>query len=495
MLGSRKARRGTFVISALVTLAAIVPLSNVFGSSLVQNTNSGLTDAGNIHLHFDGTGASFAHYPTGSSTADNTQAFPAFSTGNCPQTTSPLAGGIGVLTAGSPSGTPTLSYATNPNKAPIGIGVMSNVGGNSGCGRIDWANNKSETLTFGLGTAYSGAIITSATLIFDAKYSAVINVALLRGGSQVGTTESFATTSQSDSGPDCASCDHWYSMSIPGSANVGVSFNGIKISVSPPPGGSQAAASLAGGFGVSASTLGHVTAGQDSVFNLSYSDGVLNCNQTVHNVADGTDLLRGPNKDASTCTLVNYDVNLTTVDSDTEQLELLWDTTSQPTATFKITKTWDAEPNTDTITNPTVNYGTDDHTALWCTGTSFGPIGSVVSDSGSVIRVAETDPTTTPQTPFDIVIGSERLTVTARTLFSVFTYDYTVSRGVGNTAISTHDANAVVSTTIFPVVGTGSSAYVEVMCLAKATAVAVSPTQFQVTDEIWVEGDALVKYK
>jgi hypothetical protein len=476
----RIGRRAGLVISAIVLLVALIPLSNVFGDPLVQNTNSGLVDAGNIHLHFDGSSASFQHFQTGATSPDSEQAFPSFSSGNCPDGGNTFTGALGSLTAG-PSSRNTLSYNLDPSKEPIGVGVSSTVGGNSGCGRIDWSSNsaKSETLKYMLGSSYSSVAITSATLIFDAKYSAVINVKLLQAdGTQIGTTETLPTTNQSDSGPDCASCDHWYAMSIPSAANAGVAFKGVLISVTPPPGGSQAAASLGGGIGVTASSTGSVVANEDTVFNLVQSDGVLNCDQTATGTPTGTTLYRGQNKNGSNCTLVNYDVN----QPDSSTVELLWDTNSQPYATFKLTKVWDPESASYPLGHVTkVDYGTGPHTAMWCTGQSFGVIGTVNADNGGTISVTGLA-SNLPMTPFDIVIGTERLTVT-----DVSGSQLTVTRAVGSTTQVTHNVGDPISTTIFPINGDNK---VEVMCLAKETATAVSPGFVQVTDEIWVEGDA-----
>ncbi len=147
------------------------------------------------------------------------------------------------------------------------------------------------------------------------------------------------------------------------------------------------------------------------MFNLAYSDGVLNCNQTATGTPDGTTLFRGDNKNGTNCLPASYDLNQS---SDGTSVELLWDTTGQPYSTFKITRAWPAETATYPLSHTTtVDYGTHgEHTAMWCTGQSFGAIGKVNVDSGATITVTSLA-TTLPATPFDIVIGTERLTVTS----------------------------------------------------------------------------------
>lgn len=62
----------------------------------------------------------------------------------------------------------------------------------------------------------------------------------------------------------------------------------------------------------------------------------------------------------------------------------------------------------------------------------LGTLAAEVTDASTSITVAET--LTPPATPFDIFVGSEQMTVNARSLVSGSTYAYSVARGVSPTA-------------------------------------------------------------
>jgi hypothetical protein len=118
-------------------------------------------------------------------------------------------------------------------------------------------------------------------------------------------------------------------------------------------------------------------------------------------------------------------------------------------------------------------------------------LNGAISDSATQITV--TTSATIPATPFDFVIGTERLRAT-----SVAGSTWTVQRGVGGTMAAAHDDGAKVMSTPLPIdpnatrpggaANTFQGKQVP-MCIAEEGWVAFSRTQVQVTTTIFDIGD------
>lgn len=74
----------------------------------------------------------------------------------------------------------------------------------------------------------------------------------------------------------------------------------------------------------------------------------------------------------------------------------------------------------------------------------IGRLNTAVGSSDTTISVIESG--TPPTTPFDIIVDSERMTVTNRTNSSGNIWTYTVTRGVGGSTAAAHLSGAVVNT-------------------------------------------------
>jgi hypothetical protein len=391
----------------------------------------------------------------------------------------------------------------------IGVGTGGE-GSNGKCGQVNVPDQilrlalDNDTATDPLYRYY----MDEAELDLEMKFDARASYSLYKDGAPVSGQQDIPLVTcadqASDCGPDSGDGDN-YRKPIPDpstlaldpvtSAPVAVLFDEIRFNISSTnvqaalslEGGKDGTAFLQGGYADTA--LGDT---KDSVFHLVRpADGILDCTDTV--TVNDVELYRGQNKDGSTCVEVGYTLDRSGSSGTGTTVELLWDTTLQPYATFKVTALWDPEPDTYPVSRVTrIDTGTGLHTILWCDRTDWGAIGTIadaggISATATSITVSET--ATPPTLPFDIVIGTERMTVSARSGSGPYTY--TVTRHVGGTTAAAHPFGATVSTTVFPI---DSSGKVDPGCLLSETSTVYSPTQVQATSVMWFEGDILMKH-
>ena len=163
---------------------------------------------------------------------------------------------------------------------------------------------------------------------------------------------------------------------------------------------------------------------------------------------------RGGNKDNSTCKLVAYDLAFL----GTREIAFVWDTTGQPNAAFAYKVDWAPEfvdPVTGlpkrtklawTVTGSTPNYVDGRACLSPSLPYPYGTLGVTIGVSDTTLVVGPPAvPVTLPATPFPIVIGNERMSVTA-----VSGTSWTVTRGAGGTTSAAHPSGASVMSTPFP---------------------------------------------
>lgn len=425
----------------------------------------------------------------------------------------------------------------------VGLGVAAKSGNGTDNGRVDFVASagKSEQLIFTLGSGLqptANLLVTAAELDLDVKgTNAVVIADLYKDSVKVGTVKLF--TSNSDSGPDAGVKDNFafpLNPHVPadcataettGNAKVCgtfASFNKIVLySGSNPPAGSSAtntSFAFEGGprsggaldptsqYQWDTTKLRHTLGTTDSVFSLQQSDGILNCADQIPGDIAGPGLggSRGLyNKDGSPCVPVAYDVQNEI--STNNLFRLLWDTSSQPAATFSTTTTWQPEdqtagPDGGPIPSKTtyVDWGgpAGEIPAPTCTSTAlpapYGTLGSGLNSGDTTITLSGFTPRTAP---FNLQIGNETFTVTGSGTGGA---TYTISWPLGATTNS-YGAGTTVMTTPFPIITTGPSApYLAQMCIWKTNWVVVDQIStinnlpmIQVTDSIFTEGDAAGK--
>ena len=237
----------------------------------------------------------------------------------------------------------------------------------------------------------------------------------------------------------------------------------------------------AGAYTLSATTgaTGYPTATSAS-FNIAASDGVLDCQAHPNG---GTDAFsdpsgptkvsgnRGLNKDNSACKLVVYDLTIVN-----RTVSFVWDTVNQPNAAFAYSIDF-APEFVDPVT------GLPKLTQLAWTQTAgipnfvpgracispnlpapYGTLNATIASGDTMFGV--TAAVTLPAVPFPIVIGTERMTVTATGT------SWTVVRGVGGTTPAAHLAGVSVMSTPFPL---DASALQMSMCIQDETFVTLTP--------------------
>ena len=163
------------------------------------------------------------------------------------------------------------------------------------------------------------------------------------------------------------------------------------------------------------------------------------------------------NKDGSTCIKVDYTFTNTILIDDTVHLK--WDTNVQPNAAFIYTMNSRLKPVDGdgwTARRPNVAWlESPPGTPIFVPGLAclspglpapYGTLTAAINDTTQTsITVNAT--ATLPGTPFPIVIGTERLQVSA-----VSGSTWTVARGQGGTTAATHFANAPVMSTPLPLI-------------------------------------------
>lgn len=284
--------------------------------------------------------------------------------------------------------------------------------------------------------------------------------------------------------------------------------NQISLVVSPSAGVTITPVSQSGGvatFSITATNTGaytataSATAADSASATFTVFAGDIDCGETRE---DGA-LTRGRwNKDGTTCVIVDY-----TFDdriASRNEVELVWDTGSQPTAAFEYTAMWQPEDSTLPPARTEVSYQKDisgnpiwvNGEACWNDGESLTPrLPDPYANLDEAIIPAQTSISVTPyagagaapgipSAPFDLVIGTERLRVT-----SISGNTWTVLRGVGGTTAAPHDGGAFVMSTPLPIVG-GTQVPV---CLASEGWSGSGADEIIVTTRVFDIGDAGVR--
>lgn len=536
-------RRGTVAAIAMVAavLAIVVPVG--FASGQPDSFN-GLKDGGLLRLHFPDTNAAatFRQY--------------------MPDGTTPLTDPQNITTAqncgvnGVNPGTPdlarvtatggTVGAETSGNKF-VGLGVKGKQSSGTNCGRVEPTSPTNEALTVALGSqlklvdgspAGDGLSVVAAELDIDGKGQAIVRADLFNGSAPVGFALLSTAATTGDSGPD-ATFNNNFAFPInalmpeclfdgnqpvpPPAGEVCGSFGAftsLTLSTKSLPSGTPSFALEGGRAGdpVSAFSwdtfdLRANTGTTDSVFKLQQSDGTLDCGDEVTGQgANGTDsFTRGVNnKDGSDCIVVGYEYN-NTIATD-NKVELLWDTVSQPSATFSLTQTWRAENSillTDGRPVPELSVKVKwDETigeivAPACTSpdlpSQYGTLAAAVSDSDTTIQIALSGAQHPNGDPFLLQIGHEVVSIPAQTPTvsnGVATYT-NVTRGAGDTDPASHLQGAKVMTTPFPIIVVNATEIVAKMCISESSWVPTGLTgtnglpQIQETTTLLAEGDMI----
>jgi hypothetical protein len=537
-MSTPRKRRLTLAIALSLSMLVVIVTATLASSSVGTGGFNGLKDGGYLNLRFPDTNApaTFTQY-------DNNGVLISGQIQNI--TTANSCGANGVN-----PGTPDLAQVTASGGSLgaetsgtkfVGLGVKGKASNGTNCGRVEPGESLKVTLGTGLkltngDPAGSGLIVTAAELDIDGKGNALVRANLFKGTTQVGyALLSTQAASGSDSGPDSTSNDNFAfpinaampacTSPTPAAGQVCGSFapfTSLALSTSTGPSGSPSF-SLEGGrtadprstYSWDSSKLRTNTS--DSVFKLQQSDGILFCGDTVQ-AGNGTDsFTRGANnKDGSTCVVVGYDYN-NTVDTNTgvKTVELLWDTVSQPAATFTLTQTWlpedsmvlgDGRPvpskSTQVEWDPNIGF----ITAPACTSTSlptgYGTLGAALGAADTTIQITLASGVTARSDAFNLQIGTEMISIPAQTPSvsgGVATYTG-ITRGAGNTTAGSYAIGANVMTTPFPILGTGGGAFVAKMCVSASSWVPTGITgtnglpQVQVTETILTEGDQLSRH-
>ena len=439
----------------------------------------------------------------------------------------------------SPNGA-NLGAETSGNKF-VGLGIKSRGSSGTNCGRVEPGESMSMTLGNGLLTTDNqpgtSLLATAAEFDIDAKGQALIRADLFNGTTRVGFALLSTTSSSGDSGPDATSGDNFAfplnggmpacggtaeTPTPPGPGQVCgtfAAFRSVTLSTSTRPSGTPSF-SVEGGRSTDArsayawDTLDLRTNTADTVFQLQQSDGVLNCGDTK--TIDATDsFTRGANnKDGSTCVVVGYDYDAS-VDGDTKSVQLLWDTATQPAATFTLTQAWLPEDSTTLpdgrpIPTKSTLVEWDDTigfiTAPACTSpslpTTFGTIAAPVTPGDTSVQVLLAQNLAARSDPFNLQIGNEVVTVTPPTAAATAgsTVTLAVTRARGDTTAGTYAVSAKVMTTPFPIVTHLGNPIVAQMCIAESSWEPTGITgsnglpQVQVTETLFAEGDMIGKH-
>jgi hypothetical protein len=176
--------------------------------------------------------------------------------------------------------------------------------------------------------------------------------------------------------------------------------------------------------------------------------------QLSSNVLSVTGIRGDFNKDGSACSVLNYTVTNTIPQNDTLHFE--WDT-SVLSAAFKYTINFRTATQPPQLAWLTDSNGPVPVAAQAClpTGTAsnlpapFGFLAQAVAGNKNKIQVNVTVAPTLPL-PFPIVIGTERMNVTA-----ISNNNWTVQRGQGGTTASAHGAGDPVMATPLPILPAG----------------------------------------
>lgn len=253
-------------------------------------------------------------------------------------------------------------------------------------------------------------------------------------------------------------------------------------------------------FSITATNTGAYTAtasatGADSASaTFTVFAGDINCGET----REEGELTRGNNKDGSSCIIVDYTYESTGFgdgDIDNDLVALEWDTVTQEGASFRYTKQWDPEAVSDTTGLPTrvtkLAWQKDtngdwifvDGRACWDDKlpTLYDTLtASIDATQTSIPLTAEPD----VSTPFDVMIGDERLRVTETNGST-----WTVSRGVGGTTAAAHPAGSKVMSTPLPI----QSGAIVPMCIAQEGWSAYGQGLVRFTTTVFDIGDGAMK--
>ena len=529
------------IAMAAAILAIVVPVGFASGQANTGPFN-GLKDGGYLRLQFpDASGAAtFTQFGTNNTSV---LAGPQFvnSAQNCVASGITPGGpqGSNVDLARVTSGSGTSVGAETSGQKFVGLGVKGRQSNGTNCGRVE--NGEALTVTLGSalqvigGGSASNLVVTAAELDIDAKGAAIVRADLYNGDAPaVGYALLSTQALTGDSGPDSTSNNN-FAFPINGSMLPCVldgqgnplppaagqvcgsfaAFKSITLSTKSQPSGTQSFALEGGRVGDPVSSFGwdpfklrSTLARPDSIFKLQQSDGILDCGDSV-TAGNGTDsFTRGDeNKDGSQCIVVGYDYNNTIAANNT--VELLWDTVSQPSATFSLTQTWQPEDSAfetllpgesqpRPIPSKPVQVKWDETigfiNAPACTSpdlpSQFGTVAAVVQPGDPTIQITLSG--AAPQLPINVQIGSEVVS-----LVSVQGATYNVARGVGNTTPGSYAVGQKVMTTPFPILGTGVDAFVAKMCISETSWVPTGLTgtnglpQVQETTTLLLEGDAV----
>jgi hypothetical protein len=540
-------RAGVAAIAMVAAiLAIVVPVGVASGQSGETDSFNGLKDGGYLRLHFNDTSdpGTFTQglAPDGAAMAGQTQNVSTAQ--NCGVTLgSP---DLAVVTA--TGNNPTVVGAETSGTKFVGLGVKSKQSNGTNCGRVEPTSPANETLSVALGSALqlvggspagSGLSVVAAELDIDGKGQAIVKAELYNGPSKVGFALLSTAATTGDSGPDATSGNNFafpISALMPPCAGTAANptppapggvcgsfaaFTKITLSTSTLPSGTPSFALEGGRIGDPRSgvpgtplawdTLALRQKTADSVFKLQQSDGTLFCGDKV---TEGTgSFTRGGNKDGSDCIVVGYDYS-NRIATDNE-IELLWDTVSQPSATFSLTQTWLPEDSTTLgpdgspiPSKSTQVKWTDDIpgfiTAPACTSpelpSQYGTLAAPGIDaSATTISITLAGPVPHPlDDAFLLQIGHEVVSIpknSGNVLNGVVTYTG-VTRGAGDSEPAPHAQGAKVMTTPFPIIELpGFGFIVAKMCVSESSWVTTGLTggnglpQVQVTDTILAEGD------
>ncbi len=266
-----------------------------------------------------------------------------------------------------------------------GIGVKTKGGGGGGngqpCGRVDGPD---EGLVLALAGDLADREIARAELDIEGKFNVEVDAALYNDGALV-ATDSLATGTSSDSGPDSADGDNYRWEIDPGvDGEADILFDEIHLTVSTntPTGGF----SLEGGAdGTAVGSLGIAGSALDLV---DVFDGIISCGDDTFTVGDGTNtaqatFTRGDDdfvKGGGCLDLIGYDLDSTATTTD-QTVTFEFETEEAPSwfGTF----TWAPEPAAMPVPATKVD-GVD---LLWCDG--FSGTDTATGDPKPVLPAGE----------------------------------------------------------------------------------------------------------